>query len=787
MDRLRGHAPVLSCAAARFNFRSSSTGPISISTEVIIVSVAIAALLAAQAVLSAAILGTNYYGVDGKLAQATIIAAFKFGIPFTVNNISPISGMGAQILPMNAWANPAYWPFAFLDKEIAADASAVVAMGFFFLSCFFMIRCFDVPVLPSILAAQSTVLLFAPTLFLLRMPFVFSTAPGNAVVYAPHLIALGLLARVKPGPWRNVALATAAIAILLFYSLSCDPLWTTVNGFSWALPFLVVTVGARARTILMRSAVLGCCVAFLVVSGAAEYLYTLSQYTSRVQFSWVVDRPRGPNMVSALVYSPTMRVFYATCIFGWLLGLATLSGRSRLLVIAGILSFIAWIAYSFVYLLILSKPWFPPIPMYVEQCLCPLYLAAAAAGYWGALGLVAQWGYRLVNFTDSAARSSQASRSPLWRDRFARSPRLAVAVLPFLLVAIIPGAMANIALSRAEPLHERYNERWPNEPVVSKLLEDNLGQAIGETFRGSILFWNPSTEVSRDALGGYAANLTMESAWARGVPTLNEYSQLVTPQALYFIHKMFQKDVRAHMNVFFAPLHIAGSYSKSYWDVLRMLGVRYLMGFERLTIADDIGSPPITLPHTVLEKEPPAWEIYELPSPNVGDFSPTQVLTASTAGEITMLLAKPGFDFDRQAVLETAIQEPLVPAREMRMVRIRGSIHVSGKSNGTSLVILPQQFTHCLRARDERVRLVRANLMMTGVIFTGELNTDILFDYGIFSPRCRRADLVDVNRLGMAIDLRMPHLTGDRLFPDWDGGLKRLGEAMSAILRSRPQ
>jgi hypothetical protein len=362
-----------------------------------------------------------------------------------------------------------------------------------------------------------------------------------------------------------------------------------------------------------------------------------------------------------------------------------------------------------------------------------------------------------------------------------------VAVLPFLLVAIIPGAMANIALSRAEPLHERYNERWPNEPVVSKLLEDNLGQAIGETFRGSILFWNPSTEVSRDALGGYAANLTMESAWARGVPTLHEYSQLVTPQALYFIHKMFQKDVRAHMNVFFAPLHIAGSYSKSYWDVLRMLGVRYLMGFERLTIADDIGSPPITLPHTVLEKEPPAWEIYELPSPNVGDFSPTQVLTASTAGEITMLLAKPGFDFDRQAVLETAIQEPLVPAREMRMVRIRGSIHVSGKSNGTSLVILPQQFTHCLRARDERVRLVRANLMMTGVIFTGELNTDILFDYGIFSPRCRRADLVDVNRLGMAIDLRMPHLTGDRLFPDWDGGLKRLGEAMSAILRSRPQ
>src|SRR5262249_50873726 len=163
--------------------------------------------------------------------------------------------------------------------------------------------------------------------------------------------------------------------------------------------------------------------------GAAEYLYTLSQYTSRVQFSWVVDRPRGPNMVSALVYSPNMRVFYATCIFGWLLGLATLSGRSRLLVIAAILSFIAWIAYGFVYLLFLGKPWIPPIPMYVEHSLFPLYLASAAAGYWGALGLVAHWGYRLAIFTDSGARPSQAIRSSLWRDRLAQSPRFTVAAL----------------------------------------------------------------------------------------------------------------------------------------------------------------------------------------------------------------------------------------------------------------------------------------------------------------------------------------------------------------------
>jgi hypothetical protein len=36
---------------------------------------------------------------------------------------------------------------------------------------------------------------------------------------------------------------------------------------------------------------------------------------------------------------------------------------------------------------------------------------------------------------------------------------------------------------------------------------------------------------------------------------------------------------------------------------------------------------------------------------------------------------------------------------------------------------------------------------MTGVIFSGVLNTDISFDFGIFSPGCRRADLADIKQL----------------------------------------
>jgi hypothetical protein len=70
---------------------------------------------------------------------------------------------------------------------------------------------------------------------------------------------------------------------------------------------------------------------------------------------------------------------------------------------------------------------------------------------------------------------------------------------------------------------------------------------------------------------------------------------------------------------------------------------------------------------------------------------------------------------------------------------------------GTSLVILPQQFTNCLKTSDSRVRIVRANLMWTGVVFAGEIDTDIWFGYGMFSPGCRRDDLADMRRLGLAL------------------------------------
>jgi hypothetical protein len=787
-----------------------------LSLEILIASFALAALLAAQWMLSAAIQGTNYYGVDGKMAQATILTVFEFGSPFEINNINPIEGVGSQLLPMNAWANPAYWPFALVDKELATDLSAMVALAIFATAAYLMARCFDVPIFASLVAAQSSIVLFAPAVLILQLPTVFCLTPGNAVVYAPHMVALGLLGRLEPGSWRSFGLITAGIFGLLFYSLYCDPLWTMVNGISWSVAFAVVTFGPlRMKTILVRCAALGSSVALLIASGAAEYLYTLSQYTARVQFPEVLDRERGPGLASALFYSPNMKYYYLACALGWLLGLLALRGRSRLFAAAGAVSCAAYVVYSVLYLLLLKGTWVLPIPTYVEQCLFPLLVTTAVAGYWGALSVTASVSAKTIQAVRQNGRASaRAFVQRMWIAAIRSGmPRLAYFILPvsrllsgaearvtwdtsdvqsevirlrdryvagslhartvaialqFVAAAVIPAYVVNFALNGAQAYAKMYYIRWPNEPALTQFFTDNVSQSAGQPFRGSVMFGYPD----------YPALLTMANGWVRAIPTANEYSQLVTPQALYFIYAFLKKDVRANLN-WFQPT--TGTNTETYWTALRMFGVRYFLGYSRFALADDFGFPVMTLPHARIAEEPAVWTIYEIPNPNLGNYSPTEVVTAGSGAEIMTILGKPTFDPMQQAVLSTPIAERLVPAREMRMSRIRSGLHVSGRSDGTSLVVLPQQFSNCLRARDERVRLVRANLMMTGLIFSGELDTDIAFDYGIFTPACRQADLADMKHLNLKIDLRMAHLTGDRLFPDWKDATAKLRAIVAAI------
>jgi len=755
------------------------------SSEYLVAGSALLLLLAAQWILSSVILATNYYGGDGKMVVSVVHTAFKFGGYFDVTNLSPVQSPGTQLLPKNAWANPAFWPFAFLAKETATDVSALIALACFASAVYVMMRCFDVPVLPSALAAQSCIALFAPALLVVHAPTNFCLTPADAVVYAPFMIALGLLARTEAGSWRTFSSTAAAISALIIYSVWCDPLWTMIAATSWAMPFAVVTVSPlQLKTIMVRGAALGLCLGVLLLSGAANYLYTISQYTARVHFAEILDRVHGPQYVSAMTYSPNMKYFYVACALGWLLGLITLHGRSRVLVLAAVAAFVVWAGYSISYLLLSNTSWIPPIPIYMEQCLFPLFLGAAVGGYWGSLSaiasLVARGAAPLIRracvLVRQPVRVSLPAQSTAGRPPGSSRLRRSTIALMVLCVAALPMKVTNYALTDAQSKARYFYLPWTADSELVQLVTDSIGRTVGQPYRGAINFLASGV--------GHFNISTITTLWSRGVAILNEYSQVVTPESFYFSQTLLNRDMRGYIYLNSFDMDWSdGSYSPVYWKALEMLGVRYSADRHALPDEFNPGLRLITRPHHpyTSDDQPGTWYLYELPNPNVGNYSPTDVIAARSGSGIMAILRKPGFDFTRQVVVSGPLTQTLVPARDMRLSAIRGGLHVSGKSVGTSLVILPQQFSHCLRARDSRVRFVRANLMMAGLIFSGDIDTDILFDYGIFSPACRRADLVDLKQLDLKIDLRMPHLAGDRLFPEWNDVVTRLRAALDAI------
>jgi hypothetical protein len=721
--------------------------------------------------LNTTINGTHFAAGDGRMADAVVRTGYQFAAFLKLTNLNPLQGFGSQLLPMNVWINPIHWPLAFIDDDrLATDIAGLVALTCFAAACYVMARCFDLSPLPSIIAAQFSLVLFGPLGPLLTFTASFILMTGMAAVYAPYIAALGLLARLAPGRIGDFVWYTAGITALIFYSLCCDPLWSVVAAMSWAVPFAVVALSPlRIKAILIRCAALGVTLALLLVSGALLYVYTLTQYTARVFFPALMERPFAPSYASILFSSPNGKYLYGLCLLGWVVGLVSAAGRVRVLVVAGSVAFAFFVLYLLAYML-LDVTWWLPLPFYVEHSLAPLFMVSAFAGLWSAgQSIVTRIGLpsvtipsRAINVRLLGVRAwvlfllGSAGQSIVTRIRLpsvtipsrAIEARRLAARPWFLFLAglaalmLVPlGGMA-YSFERAKiVLARNYSTPWANEPELVDYLVHSTRLSVGQTYRGS------SLELTGDIVS--LANL-----WRRGVPTLSEYSQLVTPQAFYLQAGLLGSS--PGLNGFGYGLMIGpGANIELIFKTLQALGVRYILNPSPLVEADKRQVSSVKVPHRPHDalpgEEPGIWHIYELPDPNIGNYSPTEIVVAESARDVVAILGAKDFDFRRRVVLASG-GPSFVPARDTRLTINRGGgFHVSGKSDGVSLIILPQQFSHCLKVFDSNARIVRANLLWAAVIFSGTIDTDVSFDYGMFSPGCRRSDMADMKRLGIGI------------------------------------
>jgi hypothetical protein len=104
---------------------------------------------------------------------------------------------------------------------------------------------------------------------------------------------------------------------------------------------------------------------------------------------------------------------------------------------------------------------------------------------------------------------------------------------------------------------------------------------------------------------------------------------------------------------------------------------------------------------------------------------------------------------DKPAAVRVSLSAPGAP--DVRLFELSDGIRVQAQSDGPAHILLPVQFSHCLVvANDAAVRLRRANLFQTLMSFSGSVDVQIEFRFGLFADNaCRLRDGADNKALGL--------------------------------------
>jgi hypothetical protein len=221
-----------------------------------------------------------------------------------------------------------------------------------------------------------------------------------------------------------------------------------------------------------------------------------------------------------------------------------------------------------------------------------------------------------------------------------------------------------------------------------------------------------------------------------GIPMVNELMHWTSPLTFVFLHVFFGHDGDPFIKVFF-PLT---SYDPK---IARLMGVRYVV--TSVELFDGV------LLHEQ-KTEDADLRIYRIDDVNLGQFSPTQPVRVATAAEAIAAMKATSFDPQRDVVVESELPADLVPASSVSvMVEAGPRLHVRATSHGHSLLVLPFEFSHCLRVHafaGTSAYLMPVNLQQTGLIFDGQTDVNIEYRYGLFGEvQCRGADLDRANAL----------------------------------------
>jgi hypothetical protein len=280
--------------------------------------------------------------------------------------------------------------------------------------------------------------------------------------------------------------------------------------------------------------------------------------------------------------------------------------------------------------------------------------------------------------------------------------------------------------------------------------------ALGKTYSGSVAtftgpddqkkqLWTQRVTTDYYLLNSVGNDLRTIGLWQFDIPTLTQVSTTMTPQYFLAVAELLARPTDIQTRDFIGMTRPNG-------PMMALWGVRYVISDKPLHFGKERLEMPVKL------SDPPVYgspiRLYELNEPNLGDYSPTEVVAAPDAKSMLAHMREPSFDGRKVVITDARLEGRFVPAREASLIVEKGGLRLKASSPGESLLVLPVQYSHCWTRRRndlEKLSFFRANLMQLGVRFKGDISVRLDHRFGpLWNSSCRREDGSDTERLRMS-------------------------------------
>jgi hypothetical protein len=278
-------------------------------------------------------------------------------------------------------------------------------------------------------------------------------------------------------------------------------------------------------------------------------------------------------------------------------------------------------------------------------------------------------------------------------------------------MVLLMALSGSVVLAASNPMDPR--QKRCSRPYFSPLdknaivthLEHEVALSIGTPFRGSVATFigarRPKQYVWVDNVTAdwhvwYRSGNDMRTIglWQYGIPTLQQANITMTPQ-FYLATTEFLTEHRDKQTWLFVGV------TQPHEAIMPLWGVRYVVSDKPLSFGTERLQMPIEPTSPPLYGSP--IRLYELSEPNVGNYSPTEVIRATNAADTLATLRRRDFDGRRMIVTDAALEGNFVSASQSSMSIIRGGFRLVASSPGESILVLPVQYSHCWTSTDPNV------------------------------------------------------------------------------------